>query len=227
VKRHVSFSRAPALETAMDIIDPAIDRYLHALASPDDPVLREMELLAAERSFPIVGPQVGALLQLLACASRARRVIELGSGFGYSAYWFARAVGPEGRVTLTDTSADNAAAAERFLRRGGLLDRVRIEVGDALSILERIGGEYDVVFCDIDKERYPEVLEPAAAALRPGGLLICDNMLWFGAVLEHPAREASTRGVKELTRRLYDSPDFRTVLLPLRDGVSVSIYRAG
>jgi len=209
----------------MDIIDPAIDRYLHDLASPDDPVLREMELLAAERSFPIVGPQVGALLQLLARVVSARRVIELGSGFGYSAYWFARGVGPAGRVTLTEGSAELSAEAERFLRRGGLLDRARIEVGDALSILDRIGGEYDIVFCDIDKERYPEVLEPAAAALRPGGLLICDNMLWFGAVLEDRPREPSTRGVQELTRRLFDSPDFQTVLLPVRDGVSVSIYR--
>lgn len=208
----------------MNIVDPAIDRYLHDLANPEDPVLREMELLAAERSFPIVGPQVGALLHLLTRATSARRVFELGSGFGYSAYWFARAVGPEGLVVLTDTSGERAAEAEDFLRRGGLLERVRIEVGDALSILERAGGEYDIVFNDIDKERYPLVPDAAAAALRPGGLLISDNMLWSGAVLDDSPAEESTRGVRELTRLLYESADFETVLLPVRDGVTVSIF---
>ena len=208
----------------MDITDPAIDLYLHELASPDDPVLREMELLGAERSFPIVGPQVGRLLSVLAQAVSARRVIELGSGFGYSAYWFARAVGPEGQVILTEQSPERAAEARGFLERGGLLDRVRIEVGDGLEIVDRVGGEFDVVFNDIDKERYPQVLDKAAAALRPGGLLISDNMLWFGSVLDDPPVDASTQGVCELTRLLYESDDFRTVLIPLRDGVSVSIY---
>jgi predicted O-methyltransferase YrrM len=208
----------------VNILDPAIDRYLHDLANSDDPVLREMELLGAERNFPIVGPQVGRLLHVLARSISARRVIELGSGFGYSAYWFCQAVGPQGQVVLTERSAEKAAEAATFLERGGLRERARIEVGDALEILDRIGGEFDIVFNDIDKERYPQVLDRAAAALRPGGLLISDNMLWFGTVLEKRPSEASTRGVQELTRLLYGSPDFQTVLIPLRDGVTVSIY---
>jgi predicted O-methyltransferase YrrM len=208
----------------VDIVNPAIESYLHELASPQDPVLREMELLGAERSFPIVGPQVGRLLYILAAAISAKRIIELGSGFGYSAYWFAQAVGAGGQVILTETSAEHAAEAESFLERGGMLDRVRIEVGDGLEIIDRIGGEFDIVFNDIDKERYPQVLDRAAAALRPGGLLISDNMLWFGTVLDDPPVDASTRGVQELTRMLYESDDFRTVLIPLRDGITVSIY---
>jgi predicted O-methyltransferase YrrM len=210
----------------VNIIDPAIERYLHELANPDDSILREMEMLGAERSFPIVGPQVGALLQVLATAISARRVIELGSGFGYSAYWFAQAVGPEGLVILTETSSERAAEARSFLERGGLRDRVRIVVGDGLEVIDRVGGEFDIVFNDIDKERYPLVLEKAAAALRPGGLFISDNMLWFGTVLDDDAKEASTRGVQELTRMLYDSTDFKSVLIPVRDGVTVSIYGA-
>jgi predicted O-methyltransferase YrrM len=210
----------------VDILDPAIDLYLHDLASPEDPILREMELLGAERSFPIVGPQVGRLLQVLTLACSARRVIELGSGFGYSAYWFARAVGPDGQVILTESSPERAAEAASFLRRGGLFDRVRIEVGNALEIIDSIGGEFDIVFNDIDKERYPLVFDPAAAALRPGGLLISDNMLWFGSVLDRDPEDASTRGVQELTRLLHESDDFHSVLIPLRDGVTVSIYGA-
>lgn len=210
----------------MDIIHPDIDRYLHELANPRDEVLREMEVLAAERSFPIVGPQVGRLLCVLARAVGARRVIELGSGFGYSAYWFARAVGPEGRVVLTEGVPERAAEAEKFLTRGGFRDRVQIEVGDGLEIIDRIGGQFDIVFNDVDKESYPKVPEKAAAALRPGGLLISDNMLWFGTVLEDRAEQPSTRGVKELTRILHESDEFETVLIPLRDGITVSTYRA-
>jgi predicted O-methyltransferase YrrM len=210
----------------MDIVNPAIDRYLHELANPRDPILREMEVLAAERNFPIVGPSVGRLLHFLARLIRARRVIELGSGFGYSAYWFARAIGPEGLVILTDRDGHRAAEAERFLRRGGYGDRARVEVGDALEIIDRVGGEFDIVFNDVDKAEYPRVLDKAAAALRPGGLLISDNMLWFGAVLDEAPTDAATRGVQELTRRLYGSEEFETVLVPLRDGVTVSTYRA-
>jgi len=209
----------------MDIVDPAIERYLHELSNPRDPILREMEVLAAERRFPIVGPMVGRLLHLLTRLVRARRVIELGSGFGYSAYWFARALPPGGSVILTDRDGRQAAEAASFLERGGYADRVRIEVGDALEIIDRVGGEFDIVFNDIDKAEYPRVLDKAAAALRPGGLLISDNMLWFGAVLDEAPSDPATRGVQELTRLLYASPEFETVLIPLRDGVTVSTYR--
>ena len=209
----------------MDIVDPAIDRYLHDLANPDDPILREMELLAAESNFPIVGPQVGRLLQILVQTSGARRVLELGSGFGYSAYWFARGVGPEGLVILTESSADQAALARSFLERGGLDTRTRTEVGDALEIVDAIGGEYDIVFNDIDKENYPQVLEKAARVLRPGGLFISDNMLWYGAVLDDAPDKPSTQGIKELTRMLYEWDEFETVLIPIRDGLTVSVYR--
>ena len=209
----------------MDIVDPAIERYLHELSNPRDPILREMEVLAAERRFPIVGPVVGRLLHMLTRLIRARRVIELGSGFGYSAYWFARALPPGGTVILTDRDGRQAAEAASFLERGGYADRVRIEVGDALAIIDRVGGEFDIVFNDIDKAEYPRVLDKAAAALRPGGLLISDNMLWFGAVLDEAPTDPATRGVQELTRMLYGSPEFETVLVPLRDGVTVSTYR--
>ena len=209
----------------MDIVDPDIDRYLHELANPQDPILREMELLGAERNFPIVGPAVGQLLFVLARSASALRVIELGSGFGYSAYWFAKAVGPEGLVLLTENSPELAAEAHRFLERGGLESRTRIEIGDALQIIDHAGGEFDIVFNDVDKERYPEVLERAAAALRPGGLLISDNMLWYGTVLETRPDQASARGVKQLLQLLYDAPEFDTTLIPLRDGLTVSVYR--
>lgn len=207
----------------MTILSDDIDRYLHSLARSEDPVLVEMERIAAERDFPIVGPLVGRLIFVLARSIGAKRVFELGSGFGYSAQWFARALPEDGLVVLTEGSAERAADARAFLDRAGLLSRCRIEVGSALDLLAEEKGEFDIVFNDIDKHQYGEVYEAARRVLRPGGLLISDNMLWYGKVLDEPPRDAATAGVKELTRKLHASPEFVTTLVPIRDGVTVSV----
>lgn len=207
----------------MEIVHPEVDRYLARLSAPDDPVLRDMESLARKRRFPIVGPQVGRLLQALAMACGARRVLELGSGFGYSALWFARAVGPRGLVILTEGSAERAGEAERFLDRAGLAGRVRIEIGDALKVAARLRGRFDVVFNDVDKHQYPDVLPLAAAKLRPGGLLITDNLLWAGRVVRKGRPDPETRGILRLTRALYETEGFFSALVPLRDGVGISV----
>lgn len=208
----------------MDLVHPDIDRYLRDLSAPSDPVLQEMERLGEARRFPIVGRQVGRLLRALTLATGARRVLELGSGFGYSAYWFAGAVGPGGEVVLTDRSPERAEEARSFLARGGLLDRARIEVGDSLEIAARLDPPFDIVFNDIDKERYPLVPDVARRLLRPGGLLVSDNMLWSGRVLDPSPSEAATRGVQVLTRLLYEAGDFAPALLPVRDGVVVAPF---
>lgn len=213
----------------MDLVAPRIESYLKGLIEEPDPVRAAMERLGAERDFPIIGPLVGNLCGVLARSVGARRVFELGSGFGYSTLWFARAVGPEGRVVHTDGSAENTRMAREFLERAGLADRVRFETGDAREILKRAlarGEEMpvDVVFNDIDKEQYPDVLPLARRALRSGGLLICDNMIWSGRVAE-PEPDEETRGILELTRALREADDFVTTLIPLRDGVTVSVRR--
>jgi predicted O-methyltransferase YrrM len=210
----------------MDLIHPDIDRYLSVLAHDGDPVLGEMERLAAQRDFPIVGPQVGRMLEVVALACGAKRVLELGSGFGYSAYWFLRAVGPEGTVLLTEGSAERAKEAETFLTLGGFAGRFRIEVGNGLAIAQALTGPLDIVFCDIDKHDYPKALPIARRLLRPGGLFITDNMLWSGKVLTAAADDTTTLGVLDLTRELYTAPDFVTTLLPLRDGVTVAVKLA-
>src|SRR5262245_25249519 len=179
-----------------------------------------MEALAAERGFPIVGPQVGRALELLARAIGARRVLELGSGFGYSAWWFAR-VAQE--VVLTEGSPERAREAEDFLGRAGLGTRVKILVGDAMQLASREAGPFDVVFNDVDKHAYPQAFEVARPLVRAGGLFVSDNMLWRGNVLPPAQEDAATAGVVDLTRRLYADPDFLTILLPIRDGVTVSL----
>lgn len=209
----------------MPIISDAVESYLAEWATSDDPIIAEMEALAAEIDFPIVGPQVGRLLYLLATTAGARRVFELGSGFGYSAHWFARAVGSDGHVVLTDFTEERCARADDFLSRAGLRGWVSIEAGDAVGHLRRIGGKWDILFNDIDKAGYPEVFELALEYLSPGGLLISDNMLWSGRVADQSAQDPATKGIRELTRRLYESDQFDCSLLPVRDGVIVARRR--
>jgi predicted O-methyltransferase YrrM len=207
----------------MDLVHPDIDGYLNRRAALDDPILNEMEGLAAQRGFPIVGPQVGRLLATLVRATGARQVLELGSGFGYSAWWFANAVGSEGRVVLTEGSQANADLARDFLTRAGLGDRVEIRVGDALELARDDDGPFDIVFNDIDKQDYPRALPLALERLRPGGLFVSDNMLWQGRVLDDREPDAATRGVLDLTRALHSEPALETTIVPVRDGVSISV----
>src|SRR5262249_8382323 len=207
----------------MDIVNPAIEAYLRRVAPAGDEVAQEMERLADRRRFPIVGPLVGRLLYLLARSIGAREVFECGSGFGYSAYWFARALPPDGRVVLTEGSAENCASARGFLSRAGLMAKAAIEKGDALEILPRHAGPFDIIFCDIDKRDYPRVHPLVKPRLRPGGMFVCDNMLWSGRVAADEQQDDDTRGVRELTRLLYEDEELFTTLLPLRDGVSVSL----
>jgi len=205
------------------IITPEVESYLAELGPRRHAVLEEMERSAAKARFPIVGPLVGRLLELLARSVQATRVFEMGSGFGYSTMWFARAVGPGGRVWHTDGSEQNSLRARGFLERSGLADRVSFQTGDAREILKMETGPFDVVFCDIDKEQYPDVPVIALPRLRTGGLLVFDNMLWFGRVLLDPPPDDATRGVRRVTELLIADERLVTTIIPLRDGVSVSI----
>jgi predicted O-methyltransferase YrrM len=204
------------------IVNPQIEEYLKSLSPADDTILKEMEELGKDRSFPIVGPLVGRLLHQLALAIGAERIFEMGSGFGYSAYWFAKALSDSGTLFFTEFSNDNAELALSFFKRAEIDNRIKIHVGDSLSILDTIPGHFDIIFNDIDKERYPLVVEKAYNRLRKGGLLIADNLLWFGRVLRNDD-SSSTKGVKEFTRLLLSEKGFLTTIIPIRDGISISL----
>jgi caffeoyl-CoA O-methyltransferase len=205
------------------IIDPNIDAYQRSLLDRyDEPVLLAMEAEGAARGFPIVGRAVGVTLELFARSIGAWRVMELGSGFGYSAYWFARGVGEGGEVHCTEGDPANAAAAERYLTEAGLRDRVTYHVGDAVEQMAAIEGEFDVVFCDIDKPGYPDAWRAAAERIRPGGLYLCDNTLGTSSdtVLDDNAR---TRAIREHNRLIADDERYVSALIPTRQGVMAAL----
>jgi caffeoyl-CoA O-methyltransferase len=207
-----------------EIVNPRIEDYLRTLYHDGDPVRLEMEELGRQRQFPIVGPLVGRLLSVLAKSIGARRVFELGSGYGYSALHFARAVGEGGVVHCTELSEDNVRLAQGYLTRAGVWERVTYHREEATAALRRVGGTWDIVYNDIDKDGYPAVVDLAYEHLRPGGLFITDNVLWSGRILEgEDDGKPATRGVKEFTRRLFDHRGFLTSINPTRDGVAVAL----
>src|SRR5262245_37118980 len=206
------------------IVDAKIEEYLRRLYDDGDAVRREMEELARQRDFPIVGPLVGRMLEVLTRSIGARRIFELGSGYGYSALHFARAAGAGASVHCTELSEENVRLAEGFLTRAGVWDRVTYHRQEATAALRAVGGTWDIVYLDIDKDGYPPVVELAHAHLRPGGLFITDNVLWSGRVLEgEDDGEAATRGVKEFTRLLFAHRGFVPFINPTRDGVAVAL----
>jgi predicted O-methyltransferase YrrM len=200
-----------------------LERYLEALTPSRDKVLTDMERYAARREFPIIGPLVGRFLYQLTIASRATRILELGSGFGYSAYWFALATGRKGRITLTDLDPANLSRAQSYFMRGKVDARFSYRPGDALTIAGRLKGPYDIILNDIDKEAYPETIDIAARLLRPGGLFITDNILWSGRVFASGATDPATEGIRRFTRSLHRDGRFLSTIIPLRDGVALAV----
>lgn len=205
------------------ILPKPIETYLAKLQVEQDAVLRAMQAEGERRGFPIIGPLVGRFCAQQARAIRARSVFEMGSGFGYSTFHFARAVGPDGLVVHTDGDAAKSREARDWLSKAKLSDRVRFEVGDARAVLEREPGTVDIVFIDVDKEQYPSSWRIACEKVRVGGLILTDNTLWSGRVADASQKDDATQGVREYNQMAFSDPRFLSSLVPLRDGVTVSL----
>lgn len=209
------------------IISNEVRDYLETLVPSRHPGLQAMEAYAREQDFPIIGPVVGHLCYQLARMIGARRIFELGSGFGYSTAFFARAVTENGGGVVHHVVWDEAlsAKARTELGRLGFDGVIQYHVGEAIEALQAQDGPFDLVFNDIDKHAYPASLPVIAARLRPGGVLIVDNMLWSGRIFDNRDSSADTTGVRELTRLLTTSPEWITSVIPIRDGVVVALKR--
>jgi predicted O-methyltransferase YrrM len=204
-------------------IQEDVEDYLYELLPPRDSVIGEMEEYAARHDTPIIGPAVARLLTLLVQISGAKRIFEMGSAIGYSTIWLARAAGPKAQIFYTDGDSKNAERAREYFRRAGVAKRVRIQVGNALELVGKTPGKFDLIFNDVDKHQYPDALKAALPKLKRGGLLVTDNTLWSGRAARPVAPgDKHTLGVQEFNRLTYASQELYTVLLPLRDGVTIS-----
>lgn len=212
--------------TLLNPVDPAIETYMRGLLSKTDhPALLAMEELAKERNFPIVGRLVGVFLETLAKSIDAKRIFEFGSGYGYSAYWFAKAVGEHGEVICSDGDPLNKEKAERFLSTADLWDRVDFHTGMAQSIFAQTDGLFDICYIDVDKGDYPEIWQMAKDRIRPGGFYIADNVLWHGrvALTEYvDVVPGWTEAIQEHNEQIFNDPDFDAYINPTRDGVIVA-----
>jgi caffeoyl-CoA O-methyltransferase len=202
-----------------------VDDYLYSMLPKRDEVLTEMEGYASEHNIPIVGPAVARVLQQLALTINAKTIFELGSAIGYSTIWWAQAVGENGRVIYTDGDPKNAERARHYFNRAGVSGRITLHTGDALEFLSEQKQQYDIIFNDVDKEDYPRVLRLVSPRLRKGGLFITDNVLWSGQVAEKNPKDAQTKAILEFNRALYNSEDFYTTILPIRDGLAVALKK--
>ncbi|MDZ7265297.1 MAG: O-methyltransferase [candidate division KSB1 bacterium] len=208
----------------MNILNPKLEKYILSLMPQQHEVLEEMYRHGVAQDFPIIGPLCGQFLQQLALATQARRIFEMGSGFGYSAAWFSLALPPDGRIICTDGNPANREQAMEYFKRLGVVNKIEFHVGMAQEILKTYDGPFDIIFNDVDKEQYPDTLDLAIPRLRKGGIFITDNALWDGKVLE-ASGDIYTEGVKKFNQLSFGRSDLATMIVPLRDGLVISVKK--
>ncbi|WP_436902094.1 O-methyltransferase [Halovenus halobia] len=219
-----------------DVVPSEVEQLAGLLGPEPDEVIETMDHHADEQGFPTVGPEVGAWLSVLARTADADRIFEFGSGFGYSAYWFARGMAEDSHVVLTEIDEDELEQAREYFERAGIADRASFEHGDAIKIVERYDGPFDIVLVDNEKQRYREALQAVESKLRPGSLVLADNAITAGvidrddviALLAGESVETATeasRGIAEYLDYVRDHDRLDTALLPAGEGVAVSVVR--
>lgn len=200
----------------MFITNPDIENYIRNLTKVDDEVLLEMEKLGHRLNFPIIDRLVGRFIYLITKIKNPKLIVELGSGFGYSGYWFAKALS-NGKVILSDYREENINKAKEFFKRGNLLDKAEFHIGDALEVAKKY-KDIDILFIDHEKSRYLEAIKTLENNLSENALVIADNVLWDGKVLEDNT-DKQTRKIKEFTEFMFNNSNFETCIVPIRDGV--------
>ena len=182
----------------------AVDDYFIDLLAPEDDALRAAREASDAAKLPainVTAPQ-GKLLQLLALACGAKRILEIGTLAGYSAIWLARALPPGGRLVTLESVAKHAEVARANLARAGLADRVEVKLGAALSTLPTLSAPFDFIFIDADKEAYVEYLAASIALSRPGTLIVADNVVRDGAILDPDSPDARVQGIRRFNLAL-------------------------
>ena len=212
------------------IVPNLIETYLASLNRQSDPILDGIARAGAQQNLPLVDAEVGAFLRVLATAAAATRILEIGTAIGYSSIWLAGALPATGQLFTMEMNPERAQEARANIERAGLADKVIVMIGDAQRLVAKVAGPFDLIFQDGDKLLYAPLLDRLVSLLRPGGLLVTDNVLWDGEVVpgytSSPAKNADdTRAIADYNERLNTHPLLTTATVPLRDGIAISVKR--
>jgi caffeoyl-CoA O-methyltransferase len=211
-----------------DIVDPRVEAYAEEHTTPDGELF---ERLAAETREKTTAPQMmvgrleGQFLRVLVRSLRARRILELGTFTGYSSISMAVALPADGRVITCDVNEETNAIARRYAQEAGVEDRIDYRLGPALETIAQLDGPFDLVFIDADKPNYVNYYEATLPLLGDGGLIVVDNTLWSGRVVDDEDDEDTTRAIRELNDHVSADPRVENVLLTVRDGMNL-VWRA-
>jgi len=213
------------------IVPDAVERYLAGLNQLADSVLLDIARAGEQQGLPLVDAEVGGLLRVLATAVGATRILEIGTAIGYSGIWLAAALPANGTLVTMERDRTRAAQARENFVQAGVADRVTVMIGDALLMLAKVAGPFDLIFQDGDKRMYLPMLDRLVELVRPGGLIVTDNVLWDGEVVPGFIAEATrkaedTRAITEYNERLSRHPRLMTSIVPIRDGVAISVKRS-
>jgi predicted O-methyltransferase YrrM len=210
------------------IVPDSVERYLSGLNRAHDSILDDIARAGEAEGLPLVDAEVGALLRVLATAINAKRMLEIGTCIGYSGIWLASALPADGMLITLEKDPQRSQIAKSNFERAGLADRVSIMTGDAQLKIVKVSGPFDLIFQDGAKPLYNTLLDSLVGLLRPGGLLVTDNVLWDGRVVPGfgtPVDDDDTRAIAEYNERIAAHPQLLTAIVPLRDGVSISVKK--
>ena len=206
-------------------IDERTAAYLRRFSESEDESLRAARARSEEADIPAVAPETGAMLRFLARLTKARHVCEVGSGGGYSGLWLLGGMDPRGSLTTIELDAEHQALAQRAYADAQYNDRVRSMLGPALTVLPKLAdGNYDIVFLDAVKDEYIEYLDHAKRLLRPGGLLLADNVLWHGRTVDDSVNDDDTNGIREFNEAVRDDRTLHATMLDIGDGLLAAVY---
>ena len=210
------------------IVPDLVEAYLASLNRQSDAVLADIARTGAQEKLPLVDAEVGALLRVLASAAGASRILEIGTAIGYSTIWLAGALPPGGMLFTMEMNPERAQAARANIERAGFADRAMVMIGDAERLVAKVSGPFDLIFQDGDKQLYLPLLDRLVGLLRPGGILVTDNVLWDGEVVpgftSSPRNNPDdTRAITEYNERLATHPSLLTATVPLRDGLAIAV----
>jgi predicted O-methyltransferase YrrM len=214
-----------------NITPQPIADYLGGLRREPHDRLALIEREGRAEGLPLVYPDTGALLHTLALGCGARRILEIGTCIGYSTLWLAAALPPEGTAITMEHDNARAARAREHFTAAGYADRVSVIVGDATRFLHKVSGPFDLIFQDSDKQLYEPMVDRLVDLLRPGGLLVADNILWNGEVVpgfvsRKKYSDEDTAAIVRFSKRIAADTRLYTSFLQVGDGVSVSVKRA-